>query len=172
MWPVSLFFLKKYTYIYIYIYILKWIARRRDLYFFFQIYSFINSFRSYIRVCFQVIVLSENLWQKVLWLFFSTRLEWLTLREKERQEWPLYKLVPNWKAIKLQTRRSWSLIEYLIHKTLWHICGGARGVVVIVVGNGHGDTSSNPGRDWLISHSTNTLGEGMNPIILPPAMGK
>ena len=25
--------------------------------------------------------------------------------------------------------------------------GGARGVVVIVVGNGHGDTSSNPGRD-------------------------
>ena len=24
-------------------------------------------------------------------------------------------------------------------------CGGARGVMVIVVGNGHGDTSSNPG---------------------------
>ena len=24
----------------------------------------------------------------------------------------------------------------------------ARGVMVIVVGNGHGDTSSNPGRDW------------------------
>ena len=23
-----------------------------------------------------------------------------------------------------------------------------------------------------ISHSTNTLGKGMNPIILPPAMGK
>ena len=28
-----------------------------------------------------------------------------------------------------------------------NIVGGARGVVVIVVGNGHGDTSSNPGRD-------------------------
>ena len=27
--------------------------------------------------------------------------------------------------------------------------GGARGVMVIVVGNGHGDTSSNPGLDWL-----------------------
>ncbi len=27
------------------------------------------------------------------------------------------------------------------------ICGGARGVIVIVVGNEHGDTSSNPGRD-------------------------
>ena len=27
--------------------------------------------------------------------------------------------------------------------------GGARGVMVIVVGNGHGDTRSNPGRDRL-----------------------
>ena len=27
--------------------------------------------------------------------------------------------------------------------------GGARGVMVIVVGNEHGDMSSNPGRDWL-----------------------
>ena len=26
---------------------------------------------------------------------------------------------------------------------------GARGVMVIVVGNGHGDSSSNPGREWL-----------------------
>ena len=26
------------------------------------------------------------------------------------------------------------------------VCGGARGVMVIVVGNGHGDTSSNPER--------------------------
>ena len=29
------------------------------------------------------------------------------------------------------------------------VYGGARGVMVIVVGNGHGDMSSNPGRDWL-----------------------
>ena len=27
--------------------------------------------------------------------------------------------------------------------------GGARGVMVIVVGIGYDDTSSNPGRDWL-----------------------
>ena len=27
--------------------------------------------------------------------------------------------------------------------------GGALGVMVIVVGNGYGDTSSNPGRGWL-----------------------
>ena len=32
---------------------------------------------------------------------------------------------------------------------LIYLYGGARGVVVIVVGHGHGDTSSNPGRDWL-----------------------
>ena len=30
--------------------------------------------------------------------------------------------------------------------------GGARGVMVIVVGNGHGDTSSNPGRDNITFH--------------------
>ena len=46
--------------------------------------------------------------------------------------------------------------------------GGARGVMVIVAGIGHEFKS------WTdcISHSTNTLGKGMNPIILPPAMGK
>ena len=32
------------------------------------------------------------------------------------------------------------------------IGGGARGVMVIVMGNGHGDTSSNPERGW--SHFT------------------
>ena len=30
--------------------------------------------------------------------------------------------------------------------------GGARGVMVIVIGNGHSDTSSNPRRDWLHFH--------------------
>ena len=34
-----------------------------------------------------------------------------------------------------------------MHKQVLH--GGACGVMVIVVGNGHGDTSSNPERDWL-----------------------
>ena len=33
-------------------------------------------------------------------------------------------------------------------RCLYHL-GGARGVMVLVVGNGHGNTSSNPGRDWL-----------------------
>ena len=35
----------------------------------------------------------------------------------------------------------------------WYISniylGGARGVMVIVIGNGHSDTGSNPGQDWL-----------------------
>ena len=43
--------------------------------------------------------------------------------------------------------------------------GGARSVMVIVVGNGYDDQAN------CISHSTNTLGKDMNPIILPPAMG-
>ena len=59
------------------------------------------------------------------------------------------------------------MFSSLVWLILWHKnpcrSGGARGVMVIIVGNGHGDTSSN---------STNTLGKGMNPIILPPAMGK
>ena len=52
------------------------------------------------------------------------------------------------------------------------VVGGASGVMVIVVGNGHGNTSSNLDETDCISHSTNTLGKGMNPIILLPAMGK
>ena len=32
------------------------------------------------------------------------------------------------------------------------VCGGARGVMVIVVGNGHGDMSSNPGRSCIAFH--------------------
>ena len=50
--------------------------------------------------------------------------------------------------------------------------GGARGVIVIVVGNWHGARVQILDQTNCISHSTNTLGKGMNPIILPPAMGK
>ena len=37
----------------------------------------------------------------------------------------------------------------LLPQTLVNSRGGAHGIIVIIVGNGHGDTSSNPGRDWL-----------------------
>ena len=30
-----------------------------------------------------------------------------------------------------------------------YVIGGAHGVMVLIVGSGHGDTSSNPGWDWL-----------------------
>ena len=40
-----------------------------------------------------------------------------------------------------------SVINY--YHIMGYIYYGARGVMVIVVGNGHGNTSSNPGRDWL-----------------------
>ena len=39
-------------------------------------------------------------------------------------------------------------VECLINTVTVNL-GDACGVMVIVVGNGHGDTSSNPGRDWL-----------------------
>ena len=45
--------------------------------------------------------------------------------------------------------------------------GSARGVMVIVVGNGQIQDETD-----CISHSTSTLGKGMNTIIIPPAMGK
>ena len=39
------------------------------------------------------------------------------------------------------------LIEYFVLYKNTLNTGGARGVIVIVVGNEHGDMSSNPGRD-------------------------
>ena len=65
-----------------------------------------------------------------------------------------------------------SICSYLSIDNGLLILSCVRNVMVIVVGNGHGDMSSNPGRDIAFSHSTNTLGNGMNPIILPPAMDK
>ena len=42
-----------------------------------------------------------------------------------------------------------NLHDYLQMLIITKLKGGARGVVIIVAGNGHGDTSSNPERDWL-----------------------
>ena len=84
-----------------------------------------------------------------------------------------------------KTRLSENIIDFLQKRNkispLKFICtprsirvyyGGAHGVIVIVVRNGHGDTSSILDEIDCISHSTNTLGKGMNPIILLPYMGK
>ena len=47
--------------------------------------------------------------------------------------------------------QSWNTLQRLkwIHWAIAQISGGAHGVMVIVTGYGHSDTSSNPGRDWL-----------------------
>ena len=50
--------------------------------------------------------------------------------------------------------------------------GGACGVMVIIIGNDTVIQVHIPDQASCVSHSTNTLGKGMNPIILPPAMGK
>ena len=50
--------------------------------------------------------------------------------------------------------------------------GGARGVMVIVVEMDSVIRVKILDETTCISHSTNSLGKGMNPIILPPAMGK
>ena len=80
-----------------------------------------------------------------------------------------------WDHLTVCKQMSFGLFKNVSYKLLVYrsyTLGGARGVMVIVVGNGHGDTSSNLDETDCISHSTNTLGKGMNPIILPPAMGK
>ena len=50
--------------------------------------------------------------------------------------------------------------------------GGARGVIVIVKEMDTATRVQILDETDCISHSTNTLGKGMNPIILPPALGK
>ena len=44
--------------------------------------------------------------------------------------------------------------------------------MVIDVGNGYGDTSSILDKAKCNPHCTNIIEKGMNPMILPPAMGK
>ena len=52
------------------------------------------------------------------------------------------------------------------------VLGSAYGVIIIIIGNGHTELSSNPGLTVCSSHSASILGKDMNPIILPPALGK
>ena len=64
----------------------------------------------------------------------------------EYSNYTLYKKVkpfPTKKKKKKKKKKS------VLGMTLSSNCGGAHDVMVIVVGNGHDKTSSNPGRDWL-----------------------
>ena len=44
---------------------------------------------------------------------------------------------------------NWIIIQGVLKKLSFEMYRGACGVMVSVVGYGHGDTSSNPGWDWL-----------------------
>ena len=98
---------------------------------------------------------------------------------QETKKWLLLSIIKPWTKVQVNYKDTLKVNKVGDPKAAFSIAttlrfyGGARGVMVIVAGCGHGDTSSNPRRDWLhFSHSTNTLGKGMNPNILPPAMGK
>ena len=52
------------------------------------------------------------------------------------------------------------------------MAAGARGVVVIVVENDHGEPCSNLDEAVSFSHSTITLAKGINPTLLAQAMDK
>ena len=59
-------------------------------------------------------------------------------------------LLMNFKMVLANEKRFTSLPSQsrrIIKVNIPQTCGGACGVVVIAVGNEHGDTSSNPGRD-------------------------
>ena len=43
----------------------------------------------------------------------------------------------------------WLALDWIVWNRTDHLTGGACGVMVIVAEYGHGDTSSNPGPDWL-----------------------
>ena len=49
---------------------------------------------------------------------------------------------------------------------------GTLGVMVIGIENGHSDSSSNPGQGCLYSHSVNTRGKNVRPVIFHPVMDK
>ena len=67
----------------------------------------------------------QLVWTRIILFFYV---------DKESRIMVRFDLEYNWEK--------WYLSDYI---TL----AGARGVMVIVVGNEHGDTSSNPGRNWL-----------------------
>ena len=69
----------------------------------------------------------------------------------------------------------YTYISYHIHTNAYihkYLFGGARSVMVTAYKMHMVTQVQISGEAVSISHSSNTLGKGMNPIILPPAMGK
>ena len=61
-------------------------------------------------------------------------------------------IITEFKPVKLCLKKKLTLCHILPERRGWKKKGGVCGVMVIVVGNGHGDMSSKPGRDWLHFH--------------------
>ena len=55
---------------------------------------------------------------------------------------------------------------------MYKYLGSTHSIMVILTGNGYSELSLNPGKVVWISHSINTFGKSIHPIILPSAMGK
>ena len=73
-----------------------------------------------------------------------SKMKYLNLFDCEEIIWIKY-----WYLIPYNSVQSIHINVIIIIIIIIIMSGGARGVVVIAVGNEHGDTSSNPGRDWL-----------------------
>ena len=58
------------------------------------------------------------------------------------------------------------------HFDTYRLMWGARGVMVIIVGNGNGNGNPRSNEAACLSDNVNTLWKGMNKTILPSAMGK
>ena len=106
-------------------------------------------------------MLNWIVWNRTVWSFKLSPNKWLMLSwiVRNRSVWSFNCVqTNNWCLIELLVIHSntWNYLTLLINVYKSYLIymnkldlGSACGVMVIVIGNGHGDTSSNPGRDWL-----------------------
>ena len=113
-------------------------------------------------------LLSLTLFHRLLYQFPSS---WLTIKPKQSEISQLWLLVLQYTArptlkkkcrgMTINCTSGWGSTSRTLEDTFiaYYLKGGARGVMVIVVGNGHGDTSSNPGRDIAFHIALISLGK-------------
>ena len=67
----------------------------------------------------------------------------------------------------MKQKNIWNFATSYQMNKLIDVYGVPRSVTVTVVGNRHGDQSSNPGQKYWIYHIANTLKKGMNSNYFP-----
>ena len=99
------------------------------------------------------------------WLMFSYISEGCKWAQKEsRSRYDKSEEVNHWELCK---RLIFDRIEkWYVHK------GGCHGIMVTLIENRYNDLIQISDKSVCISESANTLGKGMNPIIIPPVMSK